>query len=230
MDNFYVGAYWGPRKESALDCAKRLSNCLSQLGVAHPTLASWHPKGASRAAASGASVSVVPEDLAQLLARGRNRRDVDGSVIEELGFSAGLWNRKSVAVAFSVTCGSYLSIGSIMNSFVIQLPAPEAEALELYEPRIAQAITYSLVDSWDPEWATWASFSMREVQGQSSAPIFGWLTYLGAQLASNASVDTVLPPGADLTNRSTGIVIKASENVMEASGERVLEVREKVLG
>lgn len=228
-NNFYVGAYWGPREESALDCAKRLSNCLARLSAAHPNLATWHPKGASKAASSGDSVSMAPGDLVRLLVRGRNRRDVDGSVMEELGFRASLWNREKVAVAFSVTCGSYLASGAVMNTFVIQLPTPEADALELFEPGVAQAMTYALVDSWDPEWATWASFSMREAQASGSEPIIGWLTYLGPRYSAGALAED-LPSGASLTSHSPGVVIKIGESALEVSDEQVLEVRERLGG
>jgi hypothetical protein len=227
-DNFYVGAYWGPREESALDCAKRLSNCLIRLSAAHPALAVWYPKGASKAA-SGDAVSTAPEDLVRLLVRGRNRRDVDGSVMEELGFRAALWNREKIAISFSVTCGSYLASGFVMNNFVIQLPVPEADALELYEPDTAQDIIYSLVDAWEPEWATWASFSMRAAQAQGSGPVVGWLTYLGPQMASGVSAG-VLTSEVSLTSHSTGVVIKTGETSLEVADERVLEIRERLRG
>jgi len=220
-ENFYVGAYWGPRRESAAECAMRLSGCLSQLALAHPLLATWYLKGSSRAAASKVAVDASPENLLHLLNRGRNRRDIGGSIIEELGFRASLWNRQKSAVSLTVTCGSYLASGAVWNSVAIQLPPLGLEGSELYEPSTARAITRSIVDAWNPAWATWASYTMRDVQQPSSTPVFGWLTYLNSSLG--ARISTVpLPPDVSVAKDLNGIMVQIGEDPVKANVTQVL--------
>jgi hypothetical protein len=92
MGPFYLGAYWGSRRESSLRCGQRLAACAARLGEIDEALGSWFRRAVSKAAAK-TPVDLDAESLGRLLAQGVNRRDGDGEVIEELGFSAGLWNR-----------------------------------------------------------------------------------------------------------------------------------------
>ena len=79
--SFYIGAYWGSRPESAESCGRRLADCLAGMAEIDDALSSWFRKGKSKAAAKE-SIATDAESLADLLARERNRRDVDGSVID----------------------------------------------------------------------------------------------------------------------------------------------------
>lgn len=103
--------------------------------------------------------------MRQLLDQGVNRRDVGSDVIEELGFSVGLWNRARPAVGLSVTAGAYPSFAGVLNSVVLDFPPPEAEAMLLYDPRPAGAILEAVVESWEPDWATWTTHALRSAQG-----------------------------------------------------------------
>jgi Immunity protein 52 len=97
MQASYIGAYWGDRRETAFECGERLSRCLLGLGAVDPLLAAWFLKGATRSTAT-VPIALGADDLASLFDRGRNRRDSDGEVIEELGFRVGLWNNRRPAL------------------------------------------------------------------------------------------------------------------------------------
>ena len=134
-DLFYTGAYWGPRTESLAQCATRLEICLRSLGASHEVLSRWYGKGRSRSAASRRAIDVEIGTLESMLARGRNRTDVGGEVIAELGFSLELWNNNPVAVSFSTLCGAAPTTPSIMNSCVLTLPAASGPATDSTTPR-----------------------------------------------------------------------------------------------
>jgi hypothetical protein len=94
-------------------------------------------------------VSVDAEALTEPLRSGQNRRDVDGTSIPELGFSAGLWNGDfKRAGAFSVKCGAWSPV--VPNSFVLNLPAADDGAAELYQPETAKALMRAVTGSWEP--------------------------------------------------------------------------------
>ncbi|MFY0570958.1 Imm52 family immunity protein [Archangium lansingense] len=42
QDKYYVGAYWGPRKETALECARRAEFFLHRLARCDPSFAQWY--------------------------------------------------------------------------------------------------------------------------------------------------------------------------------------------
>jgi hypothetical protein len=193
VEAFYLGAYWGSRSESSLECSERLQHCLTSLGQIDPALSSWFRRGASKAAAK-TPIELDLESLNELLIGGRSRRDFGGEVIEELGFSVGLWNRAKPVIGLSTTVGAHPSFPGVLNSFVLNFPPPETDALRLYEPGVAQAILEAVVEAWEPAWATWSSPSLRAAQGAGPRePVLGWMTYFDAP-ATDALPDLASRP------------------------------------
>ncbi len=219
MDPFYLGAYWGHRQESSRHCAERLTAFLGRLGEVDESLATWFRRGGSKAAAK-TPVELDSESLDRLLLQGVNRRDVGGQVIEELGFSFGLWNRNRPAVGLSGTVGAYPSFSGVLNSIVLDVPPPDDEAAaRLYEPAVAAAILDAVVEAWIPDWATWTSPSLRNVQDVAARePVLGWMTYL-------ASPVTVELPNVGRRPLLNGTVIEVSSQVSELSEATVLATR-----
>ena len=72
MDPFYLGAYWGSRQESSLQCGQRLANCIARLSEIDEALGSWFRRGASKAAAK-TPVDLDAESLGRLLAHPNHR-------------------------------------------------------------------------------------------------------------------------------------------------------------
>ncbi len=222
MDPFYLGVYWGSRRESSLHCGERLAACLATLGEIDEALGSWFRRAATKAAAR-TPVDLNAGSLGRLLARsGVNRRDVDGEIIEELGFSFGLWNRARPVVGMSGTVGAYPSFPGVLNSVVLDFPHPEAESLRLYEPRVAEAIFDGVIAAWEPDWATWTSPALRDAQRVvPREPVVGWMSYL------------TIPGGVDLpgvTSRSVlgGTVLRIGQDVSSAQEAVVLDVRRRL--
>lgn len=181
---FQVGAYWGSRAESAQDCAQRLRRLLTGLADVHPALAAWYRKGRRRSAATD-PVAADAAALAELLLDGRNRTDAGGEVMAELGFSLGLWNRHPVQVGLAGTVGLHVDTPHLMNNVVLDLPVPEGDAGALYDPATAEAVLAALVAAWEPDWATWVSWPLREAQAPGPRePVVGWRTYLGPTRAA----------------------------------------------
>ena len=178
---FYLGAYWGARRESADACATRLADCLARVRPCSALLGGWRTKpgrSGDGVATDGADVDLVRD----LLLAGVNRRDADGSAMSELGFSLGLWNGENeTPVGLSVTCGSWTQAVGVMNSFVLDLPAG-AEAEQLYELETALCLMRAAATAWDPDWATLTSYEIADaLDARPREPSVGWITYLGDQ-------------------------------------------------
>lgn len=178
-DSVYAGAYWPARPEALEACGARVVACLGKLAGIDELLASWFFKGSRRASAQR-PLGGSPETVLQALAAGRNRRDADGSVIDELGYTLGVWNGDDAdPVQLSIRCG--ISSPSVPNAVVLKLPARSARSTNLYNSSAATELLRALAEAWDPDWATVTSASLREAQGGGVAsPVLGWLTYLSS--------------------------------------------------
>ncbi|WP_436500388.1 Imm52 family immunity protein [Actinokineospora sp. HUAS TT18] len=191
---FHVGAYWGSRPEPVEACAERLRRLLTGLAEAHPALATWYRKGTRKSAAT-TPVAADPAALVELLNAGRNRADVGGGVLAELGFSFGLWHRDPVEVGLAGTVGYHAGNPHLMNSVVLDLPIPAGAGAELYDPAVAERVMAAIVSAWEPDWATWTSWPLREAQTTAPRePVAGWLTYLGPSRAAALNGRTPATP------------------------------------
>ncbi len=218
-----VGAYWGCRRESSSSCAQRLLRCLLELGTIDPVLGSWFLRGESRTSAN-TPVALSAADLEVLFERGSNRNDVDGGVIDELGFSVGLWNRARPAIGLSAHAGSFSKVPGLLNSFVLNVAGPDDGADALYERKLATAVFEAIIRAWEPHWATWRTYEWAVAQSPAPRePVVGWLTYLSTPVslvAADASArafegGTVLTLGSDIEAVSDAMVINARTELVK---------------
>lgn len=222
MESSYIGAYWGSRREAAQQCGERLARCIAALAGVDPVLGSWFRRGARKAAAR-TPVDVDAMALGELLEHGRNRRDFGGEILEELGFTVGLWNRARPAVGLSATVGTYSTSPGILNSFVLELPPLADGSSCLYQPKAAGVIFEAIVQAWNPEWATWTTHGWREAQAAAPRePVVGWLTYLHGSALQHT-------PHAALRPVDGGVLIQATPEFNDADEVAILAVREDLV-
>jgi len=179
----YLGAYWGPRRETARECAQRAVHFFSMLARCDPTLAQWYRggKGFPREL-PGYPVRPEVEEWERLFLNGRNRTDVGKKVIEDLGFREHVWNAKRERTYIELHCGVYSPFGS-GNTCLLSPPdeGPGREQL-LRAPLMTEVLT-SVVTAWDPDFAVATSNEMLElVEKRPKEVRVGWLTYLSRRL------------------------------------------------
>ena len=196
MDTRYIlGAYWGPRRESVDDCARRLSRFMHDLCDCDPALATWFAKGYSRQKALKSVVDAKdPEVARSLLDRGRNRRDTDGGAIEALGFGVSFWNgaEKNKVAGLSVNCGLFAqpSRGYLGNSVVLSLPMDLGELF--WAERMAHVVAATAL-AWEPDWAGVMSEHAMDTRPFSGRePFLDWLLYVPKKIAVPESLASVL--------------------------------------
>jgi len=195
MSDLYIGAYWGPRQESADQCAERLKASFSELAATSDVFASWYEKGRSRRDAL--KHPVQPDDLLTLVESGCSKRDSDKSVIEDLGFRVGVWNGESEerSASLSVRCGAHSQNPNLGNSVVLSLP----EVLgDLAEKERALKALMAVVRAWEPDWAGIISHESADARPFTpGSPFVDWMIYLNlsdidsSRLPSSASVVSV---------------------------------------
>ena len=178
----YVGAYWGPRKETAQECARRAELFFQLLARCEPTFTQWYRGG--RGAPRELPGHPVRSDVAQweqLFLRGMLRSDVDNTVIEEFGFREFVWNAKKERTRVEVRCGGY-SPGAT-NSCLLSPPEEGVVRERLLRAAVLTEVLTSVVLAWDPDYAMASSSEMVDlIQKRKREVRVGWLTYLSRRL------------------------------------------------
>jgi hypothetical protein len=189
MDDLYVGAYWGARQETSRACAEKLAGFLKRLSTCDAVFAKWFRRGMSRSKAMEGQIDI--SDAATLLPvveKGRNRKDVGGAVMEELGFHIGMWNggKPEKSVGLDVICGSYTTVSGLGNSVVIELPE---ELGDLRQPERMADLLLAVARSWEPDWGGVISRRSRNTRDLAPGmPLVDWMLYLSKKLAPNPIV------------------------------------------
>jgi hypothetical protein len=179
-ETYYAGTYWGPRKEAAEECARRMEVFLTGLGEVDTSFARWFQTGKSRKDALKRPIEPIGAELEKLVRRGKDR------VFEDLGFCIDGWNGVGDdydASGFLITCGSYVDV--VTNACVFTLPSlgPHADRV-LTAPVLAGLLRASAV-AWEPDWGVATSRVHRDLidaRRGEGAPRIGWVMYLASHL------------------------------------------------
>lgn len=141
MAGYFIGVYWGPRKEPRLACAARLSTFLTALTTNEYGFIRWMRKGKVQ---GGQAVQTTEATIAKLLRT--NNRDVGGEAIAELGFSFSVWSQSNsgIVVSLSATCGAFSP--RISNSLVVSFDPSADPTMDLLREIFTKA-----VETFDPE-------------------------------------------------------------------------------
>lgn len=179
-DSYYAGAYWGPRKESPEECARRAAVFLNLLAPAEPFLAHWYLPARSRKDAR--RHPLTPPDvsiLSELFRRGVNR-ERGGPAFEELGFHVGLHNGGAAYddAGLRIRCGDFG--GATPNSCVLSLPSRGSNAERVVTAPVLAEVLRAMAQAWEPEWAVATSAEHRDILSETgrTGTFVGWVTYL----------------------------------------------------
>ena len=181
-ETYYLGAYWGARKESAKECAERAALLLSSAPQVDPAFARWFQQGGSRKDALKRPIEPDAPSLEKLLSRGRDR------VVEELGFRLSGWNGAQDdrdATSFDALCGG----GSprVSNFWLFDLPIQGPHADRVLSGPVLTDLLRATAIAWAPDWGVAMSHAHRDLlepERVPKAPYVGWVTYLAKPLGT----------------------------------------------
>ncbi len=180
IESYYLGIYWGGRRESDEECSQRMRQFLASLMECDSCFTRWFRKGKSREAALMHEISLEPAKIQRLFLDGMNHV-LDSGMDGKLGFHIGLWNggEDKDSVELSVSCGCY-SLFSSVNSCVINLPYSGPVAERILDTPILVEVMKCAVLAWDPDWGVVASrFYENNVPfPPGNSPRMGWIVYL----------------------------------------------------
>ncbi|WP_371823560.1 immunity 52 family protein [Myxococcus sp. CA056] len=175
-ESYYAGVYWGPRKESSEECARRLEVLLEGLSSVDPSLGHWFQQGKSRADALKRPLSPNLAELEAFVRKGKDR------TFDELGFSIGGWNGAGddyETTGFLIACGGYSEWTGNRCVYTLPSKGPSLERT-LSAPALA-ALMRQTADAWEPDWGVAISEQHRDSlkpRRPKGTPYVGWVTYL----------------------------------------------------
>ena len=184
-EDYFVAAYWGPREETALECARRAELFFHMLARCDPGLTQWYRAGRGfPRELPGWPVRPEVKELEELFLRNRHRTPISKKVIEDSGFSTIVWDAEKPMTRLHLGCGKYSPWGG-PNVCLLELARNGALRERLvHAPVLAEVLT-SMATAWDPEFAVASSDEMRRlVKKQGREVDVGWLTYLSRRLGS----------------------------------------------
>ncbi|MCP3161869.1 immunity 52 family protein [Myxococcus qinghaiensis] len=179
-ETYYAGAYWGPRQESAEECARRAVAFLEMLAACDPFLSHWNkiPKPRGR----GRKTPLMPPELSTLTEayrRGVNR-EPGGPPVESLGLTVSAYNDGTGQdrATLSMNCGSYAN--GMSNACVLSLPSEGENAERVIATSVLSEVVRAMALAWEPDWAVAMSHAYRDLDGRQdrSDMWLGWVTYI----------------------------------------------------
>jgi hypothetical protein len=182
-ESYYVGAYWGARKETALECARRAELFFHMLARCDPSFTQWYRAGRGfPRELPGYPVHLEVKELEELFLRGRNRTDFGKNVIEDLGFRLHVWNAKKECTRLELHGGAYSPLGA-GNLCLLEPPTQGAVTERLMRAPVLAEVLTCMATAWDPDYAMATTFEMVErVKKRNREVRVGWLTYLSRRL------------------------------------------------
>lgn len=190
-----LGAYWKPRRESIEECADRLLAFMTAIGECGSNFVHWYHKGRSRNDALRKEIAVRDRDeLLALLDKGRHRGDIEKTIIEDLGFSVGIWNGGAPGkeASLSIACGLYWVSpspnASLSNYVVLNLPE---DLGDLADPAKASWLLALTARCWVPDWAGIFSNEAMNSRDWGRQPFVDWMVYIPQRIASVSPPSTV---------------------------------------
>jgi hypothetical protein len=174
IDSYYAGAYWGPRKETPEECARRAEAFLAAIAKIDPAFSQWFEGGRSRKDALKRPIEPSGEALEKRVRQGRDRQ------FDSLGYSVWAWNGVPDdydACGFHFYCGGYSERQS--NCCVVTLPTRGPNAERVLSVPVLTGLVRSMALAWEPDFALATSTMHRDaVTPNDNAETFvGWIMY-----------------------------------------------------
>jgi len=180
LETYYAGAYWGPRKESPEECARRLELLLAALPHVDLSFTNWFIQAKSLEESLKRPLELTHAALTQWIKRGTMRSD-GGKAMEDLGYSLGAWNGERNAYDASsvlIGCGRYHERGA--NRCLFHLPRRGPNAERVLTAPVLSGLVRSMALAWEPDRAVAMSHAHRDMVDKAGKTdvLLGWVTYL----------------------------------------------------
>ena len=176
IDTFYIGAYWGSRRENVSEVADKTVKTLLDLKQLDEQFLNWYRTGMSRKKAMEKRFTTDQAEVQELYSKSVKKEELKDGFTTHI-FKLGLWsghsNDTSCGISFNV--GGQFE-GGLSNCCVIEMPV-EGEARErLLRLEKIKLLIDVLVKNWRPERVVLVSQELKKTLHTVNE--IGWVTYV----------------------------------------------------
>ncbi|HWG05216.1 MAG TPA: Imm52 family immunity protein, partial [Beijerinckiaceae bacterium] len=145
--------YWGPRRETARQCAVKFSRMLANLQTVHPVFSRWYYDGFAPTRQNRDPSTPLPglDELEAVFDASKHYKDVPREPIPELGYLFGGGNGRDdgESLSFRVAAGAWYDGGFFPNNFNIHLHWLEVAEGDWANAVVLGATLRAIVTAWD---------------------------------------------------------------------------------
>jgi hypothetical protein len=226
-ENYYVGAYWGCRPESAEQCARRSETFFRLMAASHPDYVRWFEQASSTRRALQLQFEPSYDTFMRLFGKKKYQFGRDG-------FSFAAWTghvKQDQGGMVMIRCGATAEV--VPNSVLLDFPWEEPGKERLLTLPVLTGVMRAMALAWEPDWAIATTDDLRNhlsLQDEADTAV-GWLTYVTRQwgevpaLPEPVRVEPVGDKGSLITLAPTRLTATNPEHV--ALGQRVQRVLEE---
>ena len=181
-ETYYLGAYWGPRREDAQVCAQRTAHLVHLLEPVDSLFARWFKSAKTLKESLKRPLDSDLEGLRKYIQR-VVMKDDRRQPMPDVGFHVWLWNGGSGGddLWLNFLCGGYWEKAN--NRCVITPPHKGPATERVLTTAFQTAVLHALATAWDPDWGVAMSHAHREIIEKKCPDVLvGWVTYLSRRL------------------------------------------------
>ncbi len=218
IEAYEILAYWGPRRETAADCAPRVLRMYEALAKIDPLFESWTWVGRRRPIPMA---SLNAEKLVPLLEDGQNFSDFDHEPIPSYGYRFSAYNNREgpSEVIVGGNIGGYSGAAGYDNTIELHTRPFGAPDPALVNFRVFRATLLTFAEIWPVSWGYARSYAMPELTPRdpkrgTSRFHGGWLTYLYPPFAAK-----ITPPRSAMVEELPGgaLLMIATKDTFDAA-------------
>lgn len=231
---YSLRAYWGKRQENVEECAGKMLDYLTCLGQWDESCRDWYELAKTLKKALQHKVTLDKEGLERLLLKGRQYTDYGHHLMDDLGYSVGIWsggNTEEIGqggISMHIKCGG--TSASVANSCWIRLLYKGEMAERVLQVPRLKALLECVVQAWEPTWAVIDTSKTPKLEtkqrGIQLLPWPGWMVYLKHSWGSLPTFPEsvgVIPCGRD------GSLIVTTEERFTAANMQHVEIAQRII-
>jgi hypothetical protein len=219
-ETYYIGAYWGPRQESAEECAQRAVVFLDAMAQVDPMFARWFKLARSRKQSLERPLEPDMAGLRKFI-QSKVLRSDDGVPMEGAGFDLALWNGGSGGndVRLHLSCGSDLKW--LMNASLVEPASDGSRAEQALTSSVMTEVLRAMARAWDPDWGVAMSHAHQELTEERGKVdvLVGWVTYLSRRLGAVPPLP--MPVRVELVEEQGALIILTPERFTASNPEHI---------
>jgi hypothetical protein len=176
-ESYSAGAYWGCRRESAEECARRAETFFHLLSECHPSYGQWYEQASSPKKALQLLFEPTLESFVRFFGMKRHQ------VLRD-GFSFSAWTghtEQNQGGVVLLRCGSDAEVAP--NRVRLSFPKESLGNERMLTAPVLAGVMRALAVAWEPDWALATADGLWEQlsHGGRLGTFVGWMTYISRQ-------------------------------------------------